>query len=248
MLKVGDTNEQLFNSAITSVTIKDATNKEIRMMLLYITKMVGVVNVPSESEEIVLLDYVHSSLSKFTLDEFKLAFKLYCDGQLDTDREHFQKISSLYLGRIMESYVRWRYRFTNKGTEETTTKPTPEEHEKNMKEGCIRLFERYKRTKEIIDFGCIHYKYLRRNKFIKLTDDDIERIQDQALGVLRIRESEKGRDGMREIKDSLKNFNPDSEENKLRLLDICMEIALKEYFDEMLENEITMDKVLNPEL
>ncbi len=238
--KVEDKNLQLFNTARESSTIKSVDDTAIRAMLLYVMKMVGVINLPTETEEVVLLDYIHGSLADHTLDEFKLAFKLYCDGRLDTDREHFQKLSGLYIGRIMESYRRWRYSYVKLIVDQADQPHTPtSEDDEKIKQGCLRAFKVYKETQYFQDFGNVYFRFLERKEILTLSNERKHEIFLRAEEIYKALQVQL-LDSIREIVDNIRTASS-SDKDRAKVQGIAREIALKEYFDFLIENEIPIE-------
>lgn len=192
--------------------------------------MLGIRETPTEVQTVVLIDYVRGSLARFSMDDFKIAFTLFCENKLDESREHFQTLSPLYLGRVMESYSRYRFRYLKQNTGDEQEKQLSEEEKYYlMKNACLDAFKNYKKTKRIIDFGSVKYLFLERMGIIKYTAAYKKEILGIAVKQL---EKELSKDG--EIKINIETILPDD------IITRSRELALKIFFDNLIEMEIDL--------
>lgn len=128
-------------------------------------------NLPDEAGRLVLLDYMTANIRNYSILDIKNAFTLYVQGKLDFHDGHFQNFSVLFLENVLQSYRRYVVNLPKKPAEKLPElpEPSPEEQEKRMIEGCIRLFDEYKATGEVNDYGNIYYDFLDRKKLIQLS-------------------------------------------------------------------------------
>lgn len=241
--------EAMVVAACNTMTIKEASDKDIRSLIVYINTMVGIKSLPSDIEDLVLLDYIKSSLANYTLDEFKLAFTLYCDGKLSENREHFQSLSTLYLGRIMESYARWRYQYFHDINRVVLDLPAPpdKQTDEKLKEGVIRVFKKYKQNGLLLDFGNVYFRFLERIEVIVLTNKRKDEIYIQAEQIYRVREAQDAASAM-DLLDVIRDADKVNDATKEKIRMVAREIALKEYFDMLIESDITIEDALNKQI
>jgi hypothetical protein len=55
---------------------------------------------------IVIEDFIRTSYPLFTIEEFRLAFKMAVQGKLDCSTEHYEKFSPKFIGQVMTSYTK----------------------------------------------------------------------------------------------------------------------------------------------
>ena len=55
---------------------------------------------------IVIEDFIRTSYPLYTIEEFRLAFKMAVQGKLDCSTEHYEKFSPKFIGQIMLSYTK----------------------------------------------------------------------------------------------------------------------------------------------
>ena len=159
--------------------VSEADETEILAMIAFLMIMVGFKEKPSKAEAIVLVDYIKSRLSRFSIEEFKVAYTLFVEGKLDIDREHYNAFSTIYLGRVMDSYGRYRFQHL-KDAELEVQADQDEKPQVNIENLIISQFERFLAHKEIHDYGSIQYRYLSQIGLIDLTRDQKMEIMLQA--------------------------------------------------------------------
>lgn len=198
--------------------------------------MLGIKETPSQVEMLSLTDFIRGSLGKYSPEDFKIAFTLYCENNLDENREHFQSFSALFVGRVMESYSRYRFKFIQK--EETVPEVSEPQQLWIIENGCIAAFENYKLTKRLIDFGSSKYKYLEAIGLLNLTKerkDEIYKIaQNEHINELKsktdsaLTQKEAVMKGLFDLRDK---GTIEVIKERARL------IALREFFDNIIELE-----------
>ena len=72
--------------------------------LAYIFTLLGFTKYPDTQEMIVIEDFIRTSYPLFTIEEFRLAFKMAVQGKLDCSTEHYEKFSPKFIGQIMAAY------------------------------------------------------------------------------------------------------------------------------------------------
>lgn len=82
----------------------------IKQVLRYVITLVGITakNLPDDTQKKVMIQFVRDDLGDFTLDEIRIAFRLAVSGKLDINPETFQNMSSLYIGKVMMAYKKYK--------------------------------------------------------------------------------------------------------------------------------------------
>lgn len=74
--------------------------------LAYIFTLLGFTKYPDTQEMIVIEDFIRTSYPLFTVEEFRLAFKMAVQGKLDCSTEHYEKFSPKFIGQVMSAYTK----------------------------------------------------------------------------------------------------------------------------------------------
>ena len=74
--------------------------------LAYIFTLLGFNKYPDTQEMIVIEDFIRTSYPLFTVEEFRLAFKMAVQGKLDCSTEHYEKFSPKFIGQVMAAYTK----------------------------------------------------------------------------------------------------------------------------------------------
>ena len=78
----------------------------LRENLAYIFTLLGFKNYPDKEEMVVIEDFIRTSYSKYTVQEFRVAFKMAVQGKLDCSTDHYEKFSPKFIGQIMYAYTK----------------------------------------------------------------------------------------------------------------------------------------------
>jgi hypothetical protein len=74
--------------------------------LAYIFTLLGFTKYPDTQEMVVIEDFIRTSYPLFTVQEFRLAFKMAVQGKLDCSTEHYEKFSPKFIGQVMSAYTK----------------------------------------------------------------------------------------------------------------------------------------------
>jgi hypothetical protein len=74
--------------------------------LAYIFTLLGFTKYPDTQEMVVIEDFIRTSYPLFTVEEFRLAFKMAVQGKLDCSTEHYEKFSPKFIGQVMAAYTK----------------------------------------------------------------------------------------------------------------------------------------------
>ena len=189
--------------------VNAASDHELRMMITYIQTAIGIKSIPNDIEDLVMLNYIRHSLSKFTLDELMIAFTLLADSKLDLNIDHFQSFNTLYLGRVMESYSRFRFRYLTPAEQAEAPKQVTDQDMINL---ILLQYDHWLNKKEVTDFGGIQLRYLTKCGFIQMSLSQMDDILNQAGEVYkeshrdiigRVLENGNDKDGIKDIARSI---------------------------------------------
>jgi hypothetical protein len=180
-------------------------DEQIKTMLKYVFTMVGLQNIPSKEEFFVLVNYVKSNYSVYSVEEIRIAFELAISKQIVAETNHYGIFSCTYFSNIMGAYSDYRERIAkeylaNQEREQNKPKEPTKEQIKALKKDffnqvLLPLFEKYKANKKL-EFGLtpirIVYESLRDDhKVIDLTLEekglitseysDVKEVQNEGL-------------------------------------------------------------------
>ena len=74
--------------------------------LAYIFTLLGFKNYPDKQEMTVIEDFIRTSYPMYTIQEFRIAFKMAVQGKLDCSTDHFEKFSPKFIGQVMAAYTK----------------------------------------------------------------------------------------------------------------------------------------------
>jgi hypothetical protein len=78
----------------------------LRENLAYIFTLLGFKNYPDKDEMIIIEDFIRTSYLLYTIQEFRIAFKMAVQGKLDCSTEHYEKFSPKFIGQVMLAYTK----------------------------------------------------------------------------------------------------------------------------------------------
>jgi hypothetical protein len=74
--------------------------------LAYIFTLLGFKNYPDKEEMIIIEDFIRTSYPMYTIQEFRIAFKMAVQGKIDCSTEHYEKFSPKFIGQVMSAYTK----------------------------------------------------------------------------------------------------------------------------------------------
>ena len=83
---------------ISPVTLKEN--------LAYIFTLLGFTKYPDKDEMMIIEDFIRTSYPLYTIEEFRIAFKMAVQGKLDCSTEHYEKFSPKFIGQVMAAYTK----------------------------------------------------------------------------------------------------------------------------------------------
>ena len=171
--------------AIATMNENDAKNS-ILELISYWRVMIGVPNkdVGDVAQELAsLVQFIFNNYKHMTCGELKLAIDYSIMGVLK-DVEFNGFFSPMYVSKVLQSYLTYRkIQLTDPidrmekdriKLEEDKKKPSPEERCKNTKLIMKEFYEEWKATGEINDPFGIAYEFLRKVKWLKVSQKDLD--------------------------------------------------------------------------
>ena len=76
----------------------------LKSTLAYIFTLIGLTRLPDKMELDIIEDYIRTTYPQFTINEFRIAFKMAVQGRFDCNTDHFEKFSPKYISQIMNAY------------------------------------------------------------------------------------------------------------------------------------------------
>ena len=195
----------------------------------------------------MIVEYLQQSWSHITVGEFEYAWLLAVNGKLD-DCEYYGNFSPMYVAKVLNSYVVHRkntleHLFNRKEKDEYEKKqkenrPSPQQQADSMKETITMLYKNFIDDGEIFDPFNLLYNFLRKHKWLKVTQSDIDEAMSNA----------KNRYYKRKQKTAFLDVEPSrSKEDTLKSLarNYIVEKYLKNIDFDMLINNINSDLFTN---
>lgn len=66
----------------------------------------GFTKYPDKDEMTVIEDFIRTSYPLYTIEEFRIAFKMAVQGKLDCSTEHYEKFSPKFIGQVIAAYTK----------------------------------------------------------------------------------------------------------------------------------------------
>lgn len=236
----------------------------LKQALRYVMTLIGIKaeNMPSESQKMVLFDFVKSELGFFSPEEFRIAFKLAASKKLNCDVEHFQNFSAAYVGRIMDGYANYKVNVMREFKSQLYQAPTEvemTEAEKNLifydflETYVVKKFELYRDTGRLegtlSGFSAVFSALEDKLKMIQLTNDDKKEIYQTARKI----HEQKGKVHKPTSKDEAKSIRLMAEkvlkegyENVFgdEIKKMCYEMCVKTFYDDLIKNKRDLRQII----
>lgn len=102
------------------------------MSLNYATVLIGISQIPTNEEYFIIKDFLKNEYKDFSGEEILIAFQKLSSGKISVDGEHYGKLSSSYLGKVLAAYRVYRNKITYEEQKQEEknkmiTEPTKEE-------------------------------------------------------------------------------------------------------------------------
>jgi len=236
----------------------------LKQALRYVMTLIGIKaeNMPSESQKMVLFDFVKSELGFFSPEEFRIAFKLAASKKLNCDVEHFQNFSAAYVGRIMDGYANYKANAMREFKSQLHQSPVEvemTEQEKNLtfyeflETYVVKKFELYRDTGHLqgtlSGFSAIFSALEEKLKLIQMTIDEKKQIYETAKQL----HMQRGQSKKASSKDEAKSIRLLAEkvlkegydnvfEGEIKKM--CYEMCVKTFYDDLIKNKRDLRQII----
>lgn len=236
----------------------------LKQALRYVMTLIGIKaeNMPSESQKMVLFDFVKSELGLFTPDEFRIAFKLAAAKKLNCDVEHFQNFSAAYVGRIMDGYANYKVNAMREYKNQLYQAPVEvelTEQEKSLifyeflETYVVKKFELYRSTGRlegtISGFSAVFSALAEKLKLIQMTVEEKKLVFETAKEI----HKQRGQIKKAASKDEAKTMRVLAErvlassyesvfEDEIKK--ICYEMCVKTFYDDLIKNKRDLRQII----
>ena len=236
----------------------------LKQALRYVMTLIGIKaeNMPSESQKMVLFDFVKSELAYFSPEEFRIAFKLAAAKKLNCDVEHFQNFSAAYVGRIMDAYNNYKANAMREYKSQLEQAPTESEmtdQEKNLifyqflETYIVKKFELYRDTGRLegtlSGFSAVFSALEDKLKLIQMSLDEKKEIYEHAKsfhkqrGEKRKASSKDEAKSMRVLAEKvLKEGYDNVFEGEIKKM--CYEMCVKTFYDDLIKNKRDLRQII----
>ncbi len=236
----------------------------LKQALRYVMTLIGIKaeNMPSESQKMVLFDFVKSELAYFSPEEFRIAFKLAAAKKLNCDVEHFQNFSAAYVGRIMDGYNTYKANAMREYKSQLEQAPVETEmtdQEKNLifyqfvESYIVSKFEHYRDTGvlqgTLSGFSAVFSALEDKLKLIQMSLDEKKEIYELARSL----HQKRGEVKKASSKDEAKTFRLLAEkvlkegydnvyEGEIKKM--CYEMCVKTFYDDLIKNKRDLRQII----
>ena len=182
----------LYNAYLTDKKLKDFSTKEDLMLMNSLivrwATYVGV-DTPEASQLNMLSNFIKEHFPTFNAFDLKECIGMLASQSLDTDAEHYGKISPIYVSRVLKSYQEHKNNVVFKVREnivklkEAEVKPMPnEERIANFKKLLTIAKSENTQGLTYIDSGDSLYNFIKHNRLMPITKDNLDQeLIDSAL-------------------------------------------------------------------
>jgi hypothetical protein len=178
----------IYNAYLTEKRFKDFSSKEDLMLMNSLivrwATYVGV-DTPEASQLNMLSNFIKEHFASFNALDLKECIGMLASQSLDTDAEHYGKISPIYVSKVLKAYqefkndVVFKVRGNIEKLKEGEVKPMPnEERISNFKKLLTIAKKESNQGLTYIDAGDSIYNFVKFNKLIALSKDLIDEAMD----------------------------------------------------------------------
>lgn len=178
----------IYNSHITDKKLKEFSTKEdLMLMNSLIVRWANYVGVetPEASQINMLANFIKEHFATFNAYDLKECISMLASQSLETDAEHYGKISPIYVSKVLKAYqehknnVVFKVRENIEKLRETEVVPMPnEERIANFKKLLTIAKGEVMQGLTYIDSGDSIYNFVKHNKLIELSKELIAEAMD----------------------------------------------------------------------
>jgi hypothetical protein len=182
----------IYNAYLTDKKLKEFSTKEDLMLLNSLlvrwATYVGV-DTPEASQLNMLSNFIKEHFSTFNATDIKECINLLANQTLDTDAEHYGKISPIYVSKVLKAYqehknnVVFKVRDNLQKLKEAEVVPiTDEERIANFKKLLTIAKDENNQGLIYIDSGDSLYNFIKHNRLMPITKNNLDQaLIDEAL-------------------------------------------------------------------
>ena len=146
---------------------------------------IGITGETFDNELVFICQFLYDNFKHFTISDIRLAMNWAISGKLDLSFVSSKTLSSLYVSKALNLYEEEKRRIVNKISQEKEshnrhkelsqkTEISPIDKANQFKEHIMSVYNKYKEDAVLIDIGDFIYKWVRDNKIINISPNDIE--------------------------------------------------------------------------
>lgn len=209
--------------------IKDYNSEDMAELVKVMAQwrlLLGVTNDSTETELVVICQFIYDNFGKFTLADIRLAMNWSISGKIDVGFVTQKNISAFYISKCMQSYEARKMqlvneiaynkqRFESRRDLDTKAEVTPEYKCQVFKEYLISIYESYKDNETFWDTQESIYKWMKATNQINPTKDEIDEALNYADVKMRKEKEERNMETiLRGIKPTSADQNPEEKRKK----------------------------------
>ena len=209
--------------------IKDYKSEDMAELVKVMAQwrlLLGVTNDSTETELIVICQFIYDNFGKFTLADIRLAMNWSISGKIDVGFVTQKNISAFYISKCMQSYEARKIllvneiaynkqRMESRRDLDTKSEVTPEYKCQVFKEYLISIYESYKDNETFWDTQESIYKWMKATNQINPTKDEIDEALNYADVKMRKDKEERNMETiLRGIKPTSADQNPEEKRKK----------------------------------
>jgi hypothetical protein len=177
----------IYNSHITDKKLKEFSKEENAILFSLIVRWATYVGVetPDANQLLMLGNFIKEHFPTFNAYDLKECISMLASQSLETDAEHYGKISPIYVSKVLKAYqehknnVVFKVRENIEKLKEAEVKPMPnEERIANFKKLLTIAKNENTQGLTYIDSGDSIYNFVKHNKLIELSKDLIAEAMD----------------------------------------------------------------------
>ena len=182
----------IYNAHLTEKKLKEFSTKEDLMLLNSLlvrwANYVGV-DTPEASQLNMLSNFIKEHFPTFNATDIKECINLLTNQTLDTDAEHYGKISPIYVSKVLKAYqehknnVVFKVRDNLQKLKEAEVVPMPDEDRiANFKKLLTIAKDENNQGLTYIDSGDSLYNFIKHNRLMPITKNNLDQaLIDEAL-------------------------------------------------------------------
>jgi len=236
----------------------------LKQALRYVMTLIGIKaeNMPSESQKMVLFDFVKSELGYFSPEEFRIAFKLAASKKLNCEVDHWQNFSAAYVGRIMDAYNTYKANAMREYKSQLEQAPIEKEmtdQEKSLifyefvDAYIVKKFELYRDTGALqgtlSGFSAVFSTLEDNLKLIQMTIEEKKKVYEFAKNIHKQRNDTKkasSKDEAKSIRVLAEKVLKEGYDNVFEgeIKKLCYEICVKTFYDDLIKNKRDLRQII----